>query len=150
MVYVNKCDLVDDEIRELVEIEIRDLLNSYGYDGDNAPFVFGSALKALSETEPSDMGTGSIKQLLDSLDEYIPAPKRDVDSPFSMSIESSMSIQGRGTVVIGTLLSGEINKGDPAEIVGWSKSLKTTVSDIQMFGKFDGTFWETSTKLIFS
>lgn len=139
VVYVNKCDLVDNEIKELVEIEIRDLLNSYGFDGDNAPFVFGSALKALSETgdETSELGTESIKKLLNVLDEYIAEPERDLSSPFSMPIESNISIPGRGTVVIGTIVSGEAKKGELGEILGWSKQLKTTINDIQMFGKIN-------------
>lgn len=136
VVYVNKCDLVDDEIKELVEIEVRDLLNSMNYDGDNAPFVFGSALLAMSEDQESEMGMQSISKLLDTLDSYITVPDRDMTSPFSMSIESNMSIQGRGTVVIGTINSGQVTKGDHAEIIGWSKTYKTVVSDIQMFGKF--------------
>jgi len=135
VVYINKCDLIDNEIRELVEIEVRDLLNSYNFDGDKAPFVFGSALMALSEKEPSELGTNSIIQLLDVLDNYITVPERDLSSPFAMSIESSMSIQGRGTVIIGTINSGEIKKGDPAEIIGWNKEYKTVISDIQMFGR---------------
>ncbi|XP_046913148.2 elongation factor Tu-like [Dermatophagoides farinae] len=135
VVYANKCDLIDNEIRELVEIEVRDLLNEIGFDGDQSPFIFGSALKALSEQESSELGGRSIQTLLDTLDTYIEAPKRDIDSPFSMSIESSMSIQGRGTVVIGTVLTGSLQKGDQAEILGWSKQYKTVVSDIHMFGR---------------
>ncbi|KAH9421326.1 hypothetical protein DERP_013776 [Dermatophagoides pteronyssinus] len=135
IVYANKCDIVDDEIRELVEIEVRDLLNEIGFDGDHSPFIFGSALKALNETETSELGGKSIEKLLNTLDSYIEAPKRDLDSPFSMSIESSMSIQGRGTVVIGTVLTGSLQKGDQAEILGWSKQYKTVVSDIHMFGR---------------
>lgn len=135
IVYVNKCDLVDQEIKELVEIEIRDLLNTFDFDGDNAPFVFGSALLALSEKERSEMGSGSVIKLLDIMDTYITQPDRDLSSPFAMPIESSMSIQGRGTVVIGTIISGEVKKGDPIEILGWGRQLKTVVSDMQMFGK---------------
>lgn len=137
VVYVNKCDLVDNEIKELVEMEIRDLLNSYGFEGDKSPFVFGSALKALSETddEASEMGIGSIKQLLEVLDNYITEPERDLKTAFSMPIESNISIQGRGTVVIGTAITGEAKKGEPAEILGWSKQIKTIINDIQMFGK---------------
>ncbi|KAI2808275.1 hypothetical protein BLOT_006217, partial [Blomia tropicalis] len=135
IVYVNKCDLVDQEIKELVEIEIRDLLNTFDFDGDNAPFVFGSALLALSEKERSEMGSGSVIKLLDIMDTYITQPDRDLSSPFAMPIESSMSIQGRGTVVIGTIISGEVKKGDPIEILGWGRQLKTVVSDMQMFGR---------------
>lgn len=135
VVYVNKCDLVDNEIKELVEMELRDLLNSIGFDGDESPFIFGSALFAMEENVPSELGSKSIVKLLDALDNYIECPKRDLESPFSMSIESSMTIQGRGTVVIGTVLTGEISKGQSLEILGWSKTLKTTVSEIQMFGK---------------
>lgn len=136
VVYVNKCDLVDNEIKELVEMEIRDLLHSLGFDGDNTPFIFGSALLALTEkeSEPSENGINSVGNLLDTLDSYITVPERDLSSPFTMSIESSMSIQGRGTVVIGTVKTGEAKKGDQAEIVGWSKQHKTVVSDIHMFG----------------
>lgn len=135
VVYVNKCDLVDDEIKELVEMEIRDLLDSLGYNGSEAPFIFGSALLALSESEKSETGIGSIEELLDTLDDYVTVPERDLNTPFSMSIESSMSIQGRGTVVIGTINSGEVKKGDQAEISGWGNNYKTVVSDIQMFGE---------------
>lgn len=143
VVYVNKCDLVDNEIKELVELEIRDLLSALHFDGDNTPFVFGSALLALSEneSEPSENGIKSITTLLDVLDNYITVPERDLSSAFSMSVESSMSIQGRGTVVIGTLNSGEIKKGDAAEILGWGKKHKTVVSDIQMFGMMLNNFF---------
>ena len=139
IVYVNKCDLVDKEIMELVQLEIRDLLASLGYDNINTPFIFGSALLALSENEPSEMGSNSVTKLLETLDDYISLPQRDISSPFSMSIESSISIQGRGTVVIGTVSSGEIMKGDKVEILGWSKQYKTIVTDIHMFGNLHVT-----------
>lgn len=134
IVYVNKCDLVDEEMKTLVEMEIRDLLSHHGFNGDNAPFVFGSALAALGgDTGP--LGEESIKQLLDVMDNKIKLPERDTTGPFYMFFDSKMSIQGRGTVVIGTISRGTVNKGDPCEIMGYSRVVKTHATDIQMFKK---------------
>lgn len=134
IVYVNKCDIVDEEMKTLVEMEVRDLLNHHGFDGDNAPFVFGSALAAL-EGDTSHLGEGSVKQLLNIMDNNVKLPERDTSGPFYMFFDSKMSIQGRGTVVIGTISRGVINRGDPVEIVGRSEVIKTTATDIQMFKK---------------
>ncbi|KAF7495997.1 Elongation factor Tu [Sarcoptes scabiei] len=135
VVYVNKCDLVDNEIKELVEIEVRDLLNSLGFDGDDSPFVYGSALLALEEKQPTELGKKSVQKLMDVLDTYIVSPNRDVESPFAMSIESQLNVHGRGTVIIGTVQSGEISKGSNVEVIGWNKQYKTVITDIQMFGR---------------
>jgi len=134
IVYVNKCDLIDQEVRELVEIEVRELLCNYGFDGENAPFVFGSALMALNG-DKSELGEQSIHRLMDSLDSYITLPERDLESPFVMPIESSVTITGRGTVCIGTVERGSINRGEHTEIVGWGERIKSAATDIHMFGK---------------
>ena len=132
VVYVNKCDLIDNEVRELVEIEIRELLCKYGFDGDNTPFVFGSALAAL-EGDKSELGEQSIVKLLQCLDEHIKQPERNLADPFMMSIESAVSITGRGTVAIGTVERGVLKRGDPIEILGWGKNIKSVATDIHMF-----------------
>ncbi|XP_054159395.1 elongation factor Tu-like [Oppia nitens] len=134
VVFVNKCDLIDDEMKELVEMEVRDLLNNYGFDGDNTPFVFGSALAALSG-DKSDVGEESIIKLLDTLDSYITPPERDTKSPFLMPIESSVVITGRGTVCIGTVEKGTIARGEPIDILGWDEVIKSAATDIHMFGR---------------
>jgi elongation factor Tu len=134
VVYVNKCDLIDQEVRELVEIEVRELLCNYGYDGDSTPFVFGSALMALNG-DKSQLGEQSITKLLESLDSYITLPERDLESPFVMPIESSITITGRGTVCIGTVERGVLNRGEHTEIVGWGERIKSAATDIHMFGK---------------
>lgn len=133
VVYVNKCDLIDQEVRELVEIEMRELLCNYGFDGDDTPFVFGSALMAL-EGDRSELGQQSILKLLDCLDSYITPPERDLSSPFLMPIESSLTITGRGTVCIGTVERGVISRNEPIEIVGWDQTIKSAATDIHMFG----------------
>ena len=102
VVYVNKCDLVDSEVQELVEMEIRELLTDFGFKGSDCPVIFGSAMKAL-EGDTSDIGMGSIRRLTDALDEAIPLPVRDTKSPFMIPIDSACSISGRGTVVVGTI-----------------------------------------------
>ncbi|CAG2170359.1 unnamed protein product [Oppiella nova] len=134
VVYVNKCDLIDNEVQELVEMEVRDLLNNYGFDGDNTPFVFGSALMALSGNK-SDLGEKSILSLLDTLDTYLTLPERDTKSPFLLPIESALVITGRGTVCIGTVERGSISKGDPIELLGWDEVIKSAATDIHMFGR---------------
>jgi elongation factor Tu len=135
VVYMNKCDMVQDaELLDLVEEEIRDLLTKYQYPGKDTPIIRGSALKAL-EGDTSEMGEGSIKKLLDTLDSYIPEPKRETDKPFLMPIEDIFSIEGRGTVVTGRIERGEIKLNEEIEIVGIKPTQKTVVTGIEMFNK---------------
>ena len=133
VVFINKCDMVDDpEMLELVEMDVRDLLTQYGFDGDNTPFIFGSALKAL-EGDPKY--EEKIDELLDAVDEYIPTPERDTDKPFLMSIEDGFTITGRGTVVTGRVERGQLKLNDEVEIVGLHDTKKTVVTGIEMFRK---------------
>ena len=133
VVFMNKCDMVDDEeLLELVEMEIRDLLNEYGFDGDNTPIIRGSALKAL-EGDPKYVK--SIEELMDAVDEWIPTPVRDNDKPFLMSIEDVFTITGRGTVVTGRVERGQLKLNDEVEIVGIRPTQKTVVTGIEMFRK---------------
>ena len=133
VVFLNKCDLLDDpELLELVEMEVRELLSKYDYDGDNITIVRGSALGAL---EGTDFGKGSIDQLMDAIDAEIPEPQRPVDQPFMMSIEDVFSITGRGTVATGRIERGVVKVGDEVEIIGMGETLKTTVTGVEMFRK---------------
>ena len=133
VVFMNKCDMVDDpELLDLVEMEIRDLLNEYGYDGDNTPILRGSALKAL-EGDPE--WVGKIDELMDAVDTWIPTPERDNDKPFLMSIEDVFTITGRGTVVTGRVERGQLKLNDEVEIVGIKPTKKTVVTGIEMFRK---------------
>lgn len=134
VVFMNKVDLVDDpELLELVEMEIRDLLSSYGFDGDNTPIIQGSATGALAGDEK---WLGAIDQLMDAVDEYIPLPPRPVDLPFLMSVEDVFSITGRGTVATGRIERGRIKVGEGIEIVGlMEKALTSTVTGVEMFKK---------------
>ena len=133
VVFMNKCDMVDDEeLLDLVEMEIRDLLNEYGFDGDNTPVIRGSALKAL-EGDPA--AEQSIRDLMKAVDEYIPDPVRETDKPFLMSIEDVFTISGRGTVVTGRVERGVLNLNDEVEIVGLKPTRKTVVTGIEMFRK---------------
>ncbi|MGN6462860.1 MAG: elongation factor Tu [Pseudolabrys sp.] len=135
VVYMNKVDQVDDEeILELVELEVRELLSSYDFDGDNIPIVKGSALAALEGRDP-EIGENSIKDLMDAVDAHIPQPDRPVDKPFLMPIEDVFSISGRGTVVTGRVETGVVNVGDEVEIVGIKDTSKTTVTGVEMFRK---------------
>ncbi|QRN41068.1 MAG: elongation factor Tu [Neisseriaceae bacterium] len=135
LVYLNKCDQVDDEeLLELVEMEVRDLLSSYDFPGDDTPIVKGSALKAL-EGDQSAIGEPSILELAAALDSYIPTPERAVDKPFLLPIEDIFSISGRGTVVTGRVERGIVNVGDEVEIVGLKATEKTTVTGVEMFRK---------------
>ncbi len=135
VVYMNKVDQVDDEeILELVELEVRELLSSYDFDGDNIPIVKGSALAAL-EGRDDEIGKNSIIELMKAVDEYIPQPDRPVDKPFLMPIEDVFSISGRGTVVTGRVETGIVNVGDEVEIVGIKDTQKTTVTGVEMFRK---------------
>ena len=133
VVFINKCDMVDDpEMLELIEMDVRELLSKYGYDGDNTPFVYGSALKAL-EGDPKYVE--KINELMDVIDEYIPTPTRDVDKPFLMSIEDVFTITGRGTVVTGRVERGRLNVNEEVEIVGLKETKKTVATGIEMFRK---------------
>ena len=139
VVYLNKCDMVDDpELLELVEMEVRDLLTSYGFPGDEIPVIKGSSLKALESTskDPNAPEYQCIKELMDAVDSYIPTPERPVDQPFLMPIEDVMTISGRGTVVTGRVERGALKLSDEVEIVGLSKEQKkTVVTGIEMFRK---------------
>lgn len=134
IVYVNKADLVDLDVLELVEIEIRELLCEYGYDGDNTPVIYGSALLALKGDE-SEYGEPSIHRLLNALDKYIPTPQRDTDAPFLLPIDNMFTVPNRGTVIVGTLARGVLNKRDECDILGYGKSFKTSVRDLHVFGQ---------------
>ncbi|XP_059054498.1 elongation factor Tu-like [Achroia grisella] len=134
LIYINKADLVDDELLELVEIEMRELLSDFGYDGNNVPMVYGSALKALNGDE-SELGAPSIRKLVDTMDTYIPAIVRDLQSPFLMPIDNAFTVPGRGTVVIGTIKRGIMKKNDESDLMGFGYNIKTTLSDIQIFKK---------------
>ena len=133
VVFMNKCDQVDDEeLLDLVEMEIRSLLDEYDYDGDNTPIIRGSALKAL-EGDPD--AVAAIDKLMDAVDEWIPTPERDTDKPFLMSIEDVFTITGRGTVVTGRVERGRLNLNDTVEIVGIRPTKSTVVTGIEMFRK---------------
>ncbi len=135
VVYLNKVDQVDDEeLLELVELEVRELLSDYDFDGDDIPIIKGSALAAL-EGRDEEIGEKSIKELMDAVDSYIPQPERPVDKDFLMPIEDVFSISGRGTVVTGRVETGVVNVGDEVEIVGIKDTSKTTVTGVEMFRK---------------
>ena len=138
VVYLNKCDMMDDdELLELVELELRELLSSYEFPGDDLPIVRGSALQALeSESDdPAAAEYASILELMDSVDSYIPTPTRDLEKPFLMPIEDVFGIKGRGTVVTGRIERGVINVGEEIEIVGIDDTTTTTVTGVEMFKK---------------
>jgi len=135
VVYLNKADMVDDEeLLELVEMEVRELLESYEFPGDDTPVIIGSALKAL-EGDQSEIGEASILRLMAAVDEYIPTPERAIDKSFLMPIEDVFSISGRGTVVTGRVESGVINVGDEIEVVGIRDTQVTTCTGVEMFRK---------------
>ena len=135
VVFLNKCDMVDDEeLIELVEMELRELLDKYEFPGDDIPIIHGSALKALEN--PSDEAAAKcINELMDAIDSYIPEPERDVDQPFLMPIEDVFSISGRGTVATGRVERGIVHVGDEIEIVGIKETTKTTCTGVEMFRK---------------
>ena len=141
VVFLNKCDMVDDpELLELVEMEVRELLSSYDFDGDNIPFIHGSALKALEAVQANpnikrgeNKWTDKIWELMDALDTYFPEPVRDLDKPFLMPIEDIFSITGRGTVATGRVERGIVKVGDEVELVGIKPTKKTTVTGVEMF-----------------
>ena len=135
IVYLNKCDMVDDEeLLELVEMEVRDLLSNYNFPGDEIPIIKGSAKLAL-EGDQSEIGVPSILKLAETMDDYIPTPKRDIDHPFLMPVEDVFSISGRGTVVTGRVERGVLKVGDEIEIVGLRPTQKTTCTGVEMFRK---------------
>ena len=139
MVFLNKVDMMDDpELLELVELELREMLTSYKFPGDDIPIVHGSALKALesTSTDPNAPEYACIKELMDTIDSYFPEPKREVDKPFMMPVEDVFSIKGRGTVVTGRIDRGQVKVGDNVEIVGLrEKSMATVVTGVEMFHK---------------
>lgn len=137
MVFLNKCDMVDDEeMLELVEEEIRDLLKQYDFPGDETPIIRGSALKALENPTDENGDAKCIRELLKTLDEYIPVPVRETDKPFLMPVEDVFSIKGRGTVVTGRIETGTIKVGDEIEIIGLTdENKKSTVTGVEMFHK---------------
>ncbi|HZH04560.1 MAG TPA: elongation factor Tu, partial [Myxococcaceae bacterium] len=135
VVFLNKVDMLDDpELRELVEMEVRDLLKKYEFPGDKIPIVPGSALKAL-EGDTSDIGEGAIMKLMEALDTYIPTPERATDKPFLMPVEDVFSIAGRGTVATGRIERGKVKVGEEIEIVGLKATSKTVVTGVEMFRK---------------
>jgi elongation factor Tu len=135
VVYLNKCDMVDDpEMIDMVEEEIRDLLKKYDFPGDQLPVIRGSALKALNG-DNDELGTKSIDRLMEALDTYIPEPKREIDKPLLMPIESVFSISGRGTVATGRIETGIVRVNDEVELVGFGSTIKTTVTGVEMFRK---------------
>ena len=135
VVYMNKVDMVDDpELLELVELEVRELLSSYQFPGDDIPIIKGSALMALEDKNP-ELGEQSVLELMAAVDKYIPQPERPMDRPFLMPIEDVFSISGRGTVVTGRIERGIVNVGDEVEIVGLKATVKTIVTGVEMFRK---------------
>ena len=136
VVFLNKCDMVDDpELLELVEMEVRDLLSSYDFPGDTIPIVKGSAKAALESGDPASAAAKCIADLMDAVDDYIPLPERPVDQPFLMPVEDVFNIEGRGTVATGRVERGILKKMEEIEIVGLKDTVKTTVTDIEMFRK---------------
>ena len=136
VVFLNKCDMVDDEeLIELVELEMRELLSKYEFPGDDIPIIMGSALKALEADESDSEDAKAIFELMDAIDEYIPEPVRDTDKPFLMPIEDVFSISGRGTVVTGRIERGIVKVGDEVEIIGIKDTMKTVCTGVEMFRK---------------
>src|SRR5271167_376543 len=136
VVFLNKCDMVDDpELLDLVEMEVRDLLTQYEFPGDKIPIVKGSAVKALAAGDPNHADAKCIQELMDAVDEYIPVPERPVDQPFLMPVEDVFNIEGRGTVATGRVERGILKKMEEIELVGIRPTTKTTVTDIEMFRK---------------
>lgn len=135
VVFLNKCDMVDDpEMIDMVEEEVRDLLTKYGFPGDKVPFIRGAAIKAL-QGDKGELGSQAIDKLMDALDTYIPEPAREIDKPFLMSVEGVFSISGRGTVATGRIERGKVKVGEDVEVVGFGSSIRTTVTGVEMFRK---------------
>ena len=136
VVFMNKADMVDDaELLELVEMEVRELLDAYDFPGDDTPIIIGSALMALNGQDDNGMGTSAVKKLVETLDVYIPEPERDIEKPFLLPIEDVFSISGRGTVVTGRVERGIVKVGDEMEIVGIKDTTKTICTGVEMFRK---------------
>ncbi|MEO6332519.1 MAG: elongation factor Tu, partial [Gemmatimonadaceae bacterium] len=136
VVFMNKVDMVDDpELLELVELEVRELLSSYDYPGDDIPVIKGSALKALESGDPDSEHGKKISELMDVLDSYIPQPKREVDKPFIMPVEDVFSITGRGTVATGRIERGIVKVGEEVSLIGFNSDKKTVVTGVEMFRK---------------
>ncbi|KSD35009.1 elongation factor Tu, partial [Pseudomonas aeruginosa] len=139
VVFLNKADMVDDaELLELVEMEVRDLLNTYDFPGDDTPIIIGSALMALEGKDDNGIGVSAVQKLVETLDSYIPEPVRAIDQPFLMPIEDVFSISGRGTVVTGRVERGIIKVQEEVEIVGIKATTKTTCTGVEMFRKEEG------------
>ncbi|MEO7200690.1 MAG: elongation factor Tu [Dokdonella sp.] len=134
VVFLNKCDIADPELLELVEMELRELLTSYNFPGDDIPIIHGSATCALNDTQP-ELGKNAILKLMEAVDNYIPQPERAVDKPFLMPVEDVFSISGRGTVVTGRVERGIVKVGEEVEIVGLKPTVKTIVTGVEMFRK---------------
>ncbi|MBR0670321.1 elongation factor Tu [Neoroseomonas soli] len=134
VVFLNKCDMADPDLLELVEMEVRELLSSYQFPGDDIPIIKGSALCALEDREP-ELGEQAVLKLMEAVDAYIPQPAREVDKPFLMPVEDVFSISGRGTVVTGRVERGIVKVGEEVEIVGLKPTVKTTVTGVEMFRK---------------
>ena len=134
VVFLNKCDIADPELLELVEMELRELLSSYNFPGDDIPIIQGSAVCALNDTQP-ELGEQAILKLMEAVDAYIPQPERDIDKPFLMPVEDVFSISGRGTVVTGRVERGIVRVGEEVEIVGLKNTVKTVVTGVEMFRK---------------
>lgn len=132
LVYINKADKADKESLELVELEMRELLCDFGFDGVNCPMVHGSAMLAMND-DMSDIGVPSIHRLLNALDDYVDIPQRDFTSPFLMPIDNAFTVPGRGTIVIGTVKRGTLVKNDDVVLLGFDQSLKSSIGDIQIF-----------------
>jgi elongation factor Tu len=136
VVFMNKADMVDDaELLELVEMEVRELLDLYDFPGDDTPIIIGSALMALNGQDDNEMGTSAVKKLVETLDTYIPEPVRDIEKPFLLPIEDVFSISGRGTVVTGRVERGIVKVGDEIEIIGLKDTTKTICTGVEMFRK---------------
>ena len=134
VVFLNKCDIADPELLELVEMELRELLSSYQFPGNDIPIIQGSAVCALNDTQP-ELGEQAILKLMEAVDAYIPQPERDIDKPFLMPVEDVFSISGRGTVVTGRVERGIVKVGEEVEIVGLKATVKTVVTGVEMFRK---------------
>ena len=136
VVFMNKCDMVDDpELLDLVELEVRELLSSYDFPGDDTPIIRGSALKALESQDPNSEYGKKIGELMDALDSYIPQPVREIDKPFIMPVEDVFSITGRGTVATGRIEKGQVKVGEEVSIIGFNSDKKTVITGVEMFRK---------------
>lgn len=134
LVYINKADKSDQESLELVELEMRELLCDFGFDGVNCPMIHGSAKLAMDD-DMSDIGVPSIHRLLNALDDYVEIPQRDFTSPFLMPIDNAFTVPGRGTIVIGTIKRGTLSKNNEVALLGFDQNIKSTVGDVQVFKK---------------